>query len=167
MNATIANDRVGSKIPFLRGKQTLPDCIQERTLFANFQYGENVPCVDGPLLSRDLICFALAGRSCHVFGLLMRHSFMAAGHNALRGSGPGQKHALFRRSGTNGLSLSVGPTGLGALSDHCPFQPGCAGSLMPACVWCCLMLVVAAVSGRSRCVPSWPRPCGRSCWQAR
>jgi hypothetical protein len=35
-----------------------------------------------------------AGRSCHVFGLLMRHYSMAAGHNALRGSGPGQKHAL-------------------------------------------------------------------------
>ena len=33
---------------------------------------------------------------------------MAAGHNALRGSGPGQNHALVRRSGTNGLSRSVG-----------------------------------------------------------
>lgn len=27
-------------------------------------------------------------------GLWVRHSTMAAGHNALRGSGPGQKHAL-------------------------------------------------------------------------
>ena len=35
--------RVGSFFPLLRGKETLPDCIQERTLFANFQYGENVP----------------------------------------------------------------------------------------------------------------------------
>ena len=33
---------------------------------------------------------------------------MAAGHNALRRSGPGQKHALFRRTGTSGLSRSVG-----------------------------------------------------------
>ncbi len=33
---------------------------------------------------------------------------MAAGHNALRRSGPGHKHALFRRNGTNGLSRSVG-----------------------------------------------------------
>ena len=30
--------------------------------------------------------------------------FMAAGHNALRRSGPGQQHALFRRFGTSGLS---------------------------------------------------------------
>ncbi len=43
-----------------------------------------------------------------MFGLLMRHCFMAAGHNALRRSGPGQKHALVGRYGTNGLSRSVG-----------------------------------------------------------
>ena len=49
-----------------------------------------------------------AGRSCHVSGLLMRHCFMAAGHNALRGSGPGHKHALVWRCGTNGLSRSSG-----------------------------------------------------------
>ena len=33
---------------------------------------------------------------------------MAAGHNALRRSGPGQKHALDWRYGTSGLSRSVG-----------------------------------------------------------
>ena len=33
---------------------------------------------------------------------------MAAGHNALRGSGPGQNPALEWRYGTNGLSRSVG-----------------------------------------------------------
>ena len=33
---------------------------------------------------------------------------MAAGHNALRRSGPGHKHALDWRYGTNGLSRSVG-----------------------------------------------------------
>jgi len=33
---------------------------------------------------------------------------MAAGHNALRRSGPGQKDALKRRTGTLGLSRSVG-----------------------------------------------------------
>ena len=43
-----------------------------------------------------------------MFGLLMRRCFMAAGHNALRGSGPGHKHALVRRCGTNGLSRSSG-----------------------------------------------------------
>ncbi len=33
---------------------------------------------------------------------------MAADHNALRGSGPCQKHALEKRTGTNGLSRSLG-----------------------------------------------------------
>src|SRR5262245_3198396 len=33
------------------------------------------------------------GRSSHVFGLFARFT-MTAGHNALRGSGPGQKHAF-------------------------------------------------------------------------
>ncbi len=37
---------------------------------------------------------ASAGRRRHLFGLLLRRSWMAAGHNALRGSGPGQKHAV-------------------------------------------------------------------------
>ena len=40
---------------------------------------------------------------------------MAAGHNALRRSGPGQKHALKRRRGTNWVVLIFGPTGVGAL----------------------------------------------------
>ena len=72
------------------------------------QFFRLVPCVDGSVLSRDLICFALLGRSCHVSGLLNAALFMAAGHNALRRLGPGQKHALFRRNGTSGLSRSVG-----------------------------------------------------------
>src|SRR5678816_1044848 len=33
------------------------------------------------------------GRCSHVFGLFARFT-MTAGHNALRGSGPGQKHAF-------------------------------------------------------------------------
>ncbi len=51
---------------------------------------------------------ARAGRSCHVFGLFVRPCSMASGHYALRRLGPGQKHALKRRSGTYGLSRSVG-----------------------------------------------------------
>ncbi len=43
-----------------------------------------------------------------MFGLLMRRCCMAAGHNALRRSGPGQKHALIRRCDKCGLSRSVG-----------------------------------------------------------
>lgn len=56
---------------------------------------------------------------------------LAAGHNALRGSGPGQKHAVMSCSGTSGLSWSVGRRALGALSHHCPSQPCCAGSFPP------------------------------------
>ena len=43
-----------------------------------------------------------------MFGLFLRPCSMAAGHNALRRLGPGHKHALLRRSGTFGLSRSVG-----------------------------------------------------------
>ncbi len=38
--------------------------------------------------------FCSAGRCCPLFGLFVRRSQMAAGHNALRRSGPGQKHAV-------------------------------------------------------------------------
>ena len=47
-------------------------------------------------------------------GLWMRHSTMAAGHNALRGSGPSQKHALKAPWPKWGVPVR-GPTGMGAL----------------------------------------------------
>ena len=47
-------------------------------------------------------------------GLWMRHSTMAAGHNALRGSGPSQKHALKAPWPKWGVPVRE-PTGMGAL----------------------------------------------------
>ena len=47
------------------------------------------PCWQGFFLT-----LMRADRCCHVFGLLMRRCYMAAGHNALRRSGPSQKHAV-------------------------------------------------------------------------
>jgi hypothetical protein len=52
-----------------------------------------VPCVDGSELARAFFTFCSIGRCGHVFGLLSA-VHMTAGHNALRGSGPGQKPAF-------------------------------------------------------------------------
>ena len=52
-----------------------------------------VPCVDGSDLARTFFTFCSIGRCSHVFGLLVR-VHMTAGHNALRGSGPGQQAAF-------------------------------------------------------------------------
>jgi len=67
----------------------------------------------------------VAGRSCHVSGLWVRRSTMAAGHNALRGSGPGQKHAL-KAPWREWVVLVRWPTGVGALQVYCSLQPRCA-----------------------------------------
>ena len=56
----------------------------------------------------------------HVFGLLMRHS-MAAGHNALRGSGPGQKLAFDDAMAHRGLSGSPDPPALHYVLFALPF----------------------------------------------
>ncbi len=103
-----------------------------------------------------------AGRSCHMFGLLMRHFHMAAGHNALRRSGPGQKHAVSMLqwllwgvpiSGSTGwvhyLSVALSNLGCASLARADLKRPG----LQARCIVC-----------RG---PSWPRRCGRSCWPAR
>ena len=69
------------------------------------------PCVDGSPLARVLSTVMQAGRCCHVFGLLMRRCSMAAGHNALRGSGPAQKHAVWLLHGVKWVVLIFGTTG--------------------------------------------------------
>ncbi len=52
-----------------------------------------------------------AGRCCHLFGLFVRRSQMAAGHNALRRSGPGQKHAVSKLHWLRWGVLISGSTG--------------------------------------------------------
>ena len=82
--------------------------------------------------------FCSAGRCCHLFGLFVRRSQMAAGHNALRRSGPGQKHAVAMLQWLKWGVLISGSTGWVhyssvALSNlvsasRCPrvFQAACA-----------------------------------------
>jgi hypothetical protein len=60
-----------------------------------------------------------------VSGLWMRRSTMAAGHNALRGSGPGQKLALEAPWPKWGVPVRE-PTGVGALQVCCSLQRRCA-----------------------------------------
>ena len=87
---------------------------------------------------------------------------MTAGHNALRGSGPGHKHAF----------------------DNALAQVGCPDRRIDRlCITCCSpfpTFTSRRMSGaisftpqarRVPCIarpwPSWPRPSARSCWQAR
>jgi hypothetical protein len=88
---------------------------------------------------------------------------MTAGHNALRGSGPGQKHAFENNAMAH---------------EGCPDR-----RIDRLCITCCSALptftsrrVSGAISfmpparqvaGNARPWPSWPRPCGLACWQAR
>ena len=86
----------------------------------------------------------------------------AAGHNALRGSGPGHKHAF----------------------DNALAQMGCPDRRIDRhCITCCSpfptftsrrMFDAISFTPQARRVPcnarpwpSWPRPSARSCWQAR
>jgi hypothetical protein len=61
-----------------------------------------VPCVDGSGLARTIFTLQLGSVRPCVRPLSAVH--MTAGHNALRGSGPGQKDAFDRCAGTIGLS---------------------------------------------------------------
>ena len=86
----------------------------------------------------------------------------AAGHNALRGSGPGQKHAF----------------------DNALAQVGCPDRRIDRlCITCCSpfptftsrrmsdAISFTPQARRVPCIarpwPSWPRPSARSCWRAR
>ena len=67
----------------------LPSEADITSALGNVGFG---PCVDGSRLARRIITLQV-GRCSHVFGLFARFT-MTAGHNALRGSGPGQKLAF-------------------------------------------------------------------------
>ncbi len=56
---------------------------------------------------------------------------MAAGHNALRGAGPGQKHALQVALWHEWVVPVCGPTGVGALFDQLPFPTSLRGESLP------------------------------------
>ena len=62
----------------------------------------NLPCVDGSELARAFFRFAALVGAAMCSALDAVH--MTAGHNALRGSGPGQKPAFDKQcDGTSGL----------------------------------------------------------------
>jgi hypothetical protein len=85
---------------------------------------------------------------------------MTAGHNALRGSGPGQKHA-FDDAVAQWVVLIAGSTGSALRAVRPPnrhIMPGARRDLVTA--------QARRVVCNARPWPSWPRPSAQSCWQA-
>ena len=118
-----------------------------------------VPCVDGSELARGI--FTLQPWSVQPCVRPVCAVHMTAGHNALRGSGPGQKPAF----------------------DNAMAQVGCPDRRIDRlCITCCspsqLHITPSVrrdlVTPQARWVPcsahpwpSWPRPFVRSCWRVR
>lgn len=84
---------------------------------------------------------------------------MAAGPNALRGSGPCQKHAVAMLHWLKWGVPFRGPTGW----VHYPLLA--LSNFRCAVVARCLMRSVCQAPDNSYRAPSSPRQCGRSCWQ--
>src|SRR5258706_9820641 len=119
-----------------------------------------VPCVDGSGLAREI--FKLQAWSVLPCVRPLGAVHMTAGHNALRGSGPGQNRAF----------------------DDAMAQVGCPDRRIDRLLHCVLFALPTFTSRRmpgaisftaqvrrdSYIVhpwPSWPRPSAQSCWQAR
>ena len=119
-----------------------------------------VPCVDGSGLARGI--FTLRRWSVQPCVRPVSAVRMTAGHNALRGSGPGQKPAFRRCTGTCGLSRSPDRPALHyvlfALPTFTSRRMSGAISFTPQ---------ARRVPCSARPWPSWPKPFWRSCWRAR
>jgi hypothetical protein len=118
------------------------------------------PCVDGSELARRI--FTLQAWSVQPCVRPLSAVHMTAGHNALRGSGPGQNLAF------NNAVAHVG----------CPDR-----RIDRLCITCCspsptftsrhdtrrdlIRPSVRPDNCTARPKPSWPRPFGQACWQAR
>ena len=126
--------------------------------------GRDGPCVDGSRLSRDWSRCS-AGRSSHVFGLLVR----LTGPLAIM---PSADRVPVKSSHSTMLwpmwvVLITGSTG-SALRAVGPFQPSqraCWRDLVPRRF--AVIGQVRRVPCKTRPWPSSPMPCGRSCWRAR
>ena len=120
----------------------------------------DVPCVDGSALARTFFTSQVWSEQPCVRPIDAAR--MTAGHNALRGSGPGQKPAL----------------------DRAVAHVGCPDLRIDRiCITCCWSFptftsrqLTGAISFTpparrvpcsARLWPSWPRPCARSCSPAR
>jgi len=128
-------------------------------------YVRYAPCVDGSLLARDfLIVFTCwSERPCvrpvsAAFGI-------AAGHNALREPWSQPKARASIAPGANWGVLVRGPTGVGALSDHRPFQHSIATRVAPRVS--CVRRPLAAPRCNPLHAPSAPTRSARSCWPGR
>ena len=118
-----------------------------------------VPCVDGSWLASQnftLRCWSVQPCVRPVSAVRM-----TAGHNALRGSGPGQKPAF-----KDALALMGCPERrIDRLCITCcsPSQPshhaGCPAHLFTP--------QARRVPCSARLWPSWPKPFWRACWRAR
>jgi hypothetical protein len=118
------------------------------------------PCVDGSGLARRIFTLQRWSEQPCVRPVCAVH--MTAGHNALRGSGPGQKHAF-----DDAVALVGCPDR--RIDRHCitccsPFQPlhhaGLSGVIL-------FMPRGRQVPYSVRSWPSSPRPSWRACWRAR
>ena len=119
-----------------------------------------VPCVDGSGLARTFFTSQTwSVRPCVRPVCAVR---MTAGHNALRGSGPGQKPA-FEMHWHKWVVLIAGSTGSALRAVRPPnlhITPGLGAiSTTPP--------PARRVACSVRFWPSWPTPSSRSCWRVR
>ena len=153
--------RVGSIATKLQVSTTSPLSLRNSLSKRTSPIGRNGPCVDGSGLARRIITLQQWSEQPCVRPVCAVH--VTAGHNALRGSGPGQKHAF------EDAMAHVG----------CPDR-----RIDRRCIKCCsppnhyvtpISGVISSrlVTPRERLVPcsvrSWPsspRPSWRVCWRA-
>ena len=97
-----------------------------------------------------------------MFGLFVRHCYMAAGHNALRRSGSCQNRAVSLLQWLNWSVPIFGSTG------WVHYSSGSLSNLVSASdARACFKLPARQVPCNMFRVPSSPRPCVRSCWPVR
>jgi hypothetical protein len=121
----------------------------------------NLPCVDGPWLARRIFTSRCWSVQPCVRPVCAVH--MTAGHNALRGSGPGQKPAF-----DNALAhVGCPDRRIDRLCITCcsPSQPSHHAGWMPSAI--SVTPRVRRVPCIARPWPSLPKPFWRSCWRAR
>jgi hypothetical protein len=133
--------------------------LQKRTIRQTCRYVRLVPCVDGSELAR--VFFTFAGWSVQPCVRPVSAAHKAAGHNALRGSGPGQKPA-FEMHWHKWVVLIAGSTG------------SALRAVRPSNLHITPDVDAISVTPRVRRVPcsdhpwpSWPTPFLQSCWRAR
>src|SRR5262245_40957102 len=118
-----------------------------------------VPCVDGSELAR--VFFTHAGWSVQPCVRPVCAVHMTAGHNALRGSGPGQNRA-FEMQWHEWVVLTAGSTGSALRAVRPPnlhITPDVRRDLVRP--------LTRPGSCTARPWPLWPTPFGRVYWQAR